>query len=362
MCLQTVALQFRKYFYNTDESSKGENDKIQNKHIAVIYLGAYLMDAIKFILGKGDVWLQYTTKLNILKESKDALADLHLQVLSDPKIKTYLHDITNYHSTLVRNHKDPDLPIHKLLFLLDIGLDTNVSEIQTATKKIMENKDNNGVYRSLTNIPKHFGGSGENTFGWCLCDAPLLLLALLKADIDYEQHIKKGVDYLAGFHKDSGFPCIVSQEFGKFRGPGRKDDCCPYASLIMLKLLSAIPEYRKSEIAIDTAKGLLSLWENSLERHPYMFYMGTDFRKLRAPAMWYDIVSVADVLSRFESIKQDSRFKEMVALIESKQDSNGLFTPEAVYQKFKTWEFGQKKNPSPYLTYLCHQILTRITK
>jgi hypothetical protein len=318
------------------------------------------MDSISFILEKGDAWLQYSTKLNILKENKDSLTELRLQALSDPKIKTYLKDITNYHGILVRNHKDPDLPIHKLLFLLDIGLDTNVSEIQIATEKIMENKDNNGVYMSLTNIPKHFGGSGDDTFGWCLCDAPLLLLALLKAGINYEKHIKKGVDYLARFHKDSGYPCTVSQEFGKFRGPGRKDDCCPYASLVMLKLLSAIPEYQKSEVAINTAGGLLSLWENSLERHPYMFYMGTDFRKLKAPAMWYDLVSVVDVLSRFEFIRQDARFKEMAKLIRSKQDSNGLFTPEAVYQKFKEWDFGQKKNPSPYLTYLCHQILVRI--
>ena len=212
----------------------------------------------------------------------------------------------------------------------------------------------------ITNIPKHFGGSGEDGFGWCLCDAPLLLLALLKAGVDYEKHIKQGVDYLVDFFSDSGFPCTVSKEFGKFRGPGRKDDCCPYASLVMLKLLSAIPEYRESEIAINTAAGLLSLWENSLERHPYMFYMGTDFRKLKAPAMWYDIVSVVDVFSRFETVKSDARFVEMVAMIKGKQDENGLFTPEAIYQKFKGWDFGQKKIPSPYLTYLCYQVLSRI--
>jgi len=128
----------------------------------------------------------------------------------------------------------------------------------------------------------------------------------------------------------------------------------------MLKLLSAIPEYYETEIAKKTVLGLLSLWESSLERHPYMFYMGTDFRKLKAPAMWYDIVSVADTLSRIESVKTDARFIEMVALIKSKQDSGGLFTPEAVFQKFKGWDFGQKKNPSPYLTYLCYQVLERI--
>jgi len=317
------------------------------------------METVNFILKNGETWLQYAARINLLQESKESLTDLRLQALADSKITAYLSDIADYHSILVRNHKDPDLPIHKLLFLLDIGFGADVAEIQTAIDKIMENKDGNGVYKSLTNIPKHFGGNGEDTFGWCLCDAPLLLLALLKAGIDYEKHIKQGVDYLVGFHRDSGFPCTVSQEFGKFRGPGRKDDPCPYASLIMLKLMSAIPEYRDTEIAVNTAMGLLSLWENSLERHPYMFYMGTDFRKLKAPAMWYDLVSVVDVLSHFEVVKADERFIEMAEMIKRKQDSNGLFTPEAVYQKFKGWDFGQKKNPSPYLTYLCHRILKR---
>jgi len=317
------------------------------------------MDAIDFISKNGDIWLQYATRMHMLEESKEDMADLKLQALSDPKIKAYLNDITDFHSILVSNHKNPDLPIHKLLFLLDIGFTTDVSEIQTAVDKIMENKDSNGIYQSLTNIPKHFGGSGEDLFGWCLCDAPLLLFALLKSGIDYNKHIKQGVDYLVGFHQECGFPCTVSKEFGKFRGPGRKDDPCPYASLSMLKLLSAIPEYNESDIVRETAGTLLSLWGNSLERHPYMFYMGTDFRKLKAPAMWYDIVSVVDVLSRVEHVKSDAHFIEMVSLIKSKQDDNGLFTPEAVFQKFKGWDFGQKKSPSPYLTYLCHQILER---
>ena len=314
------------------------------------------MDAIGYILENGEVWLQYAARKNILKENDDSLVELKQQALSDPRVRTYLNDVADYHSILVSNHKNPDLPIHKLLFLLDVGFDASVPEIRIAAGKIMENKDSFGVYKSLTNIPKHFGGSGEDVFGWCLCDAPLLLFALLQAGIDYEKHIKQGVEHLVGFHTDTGFPCTVSQEFGKFRGPGRKDDCCPYASLIMLKLLSAIPEYRESEIAISTAMGLLSLWEHSLERHPYMFYMGTDFRKLKAPAMWYDIVSVADVLGRFEPVRQDDCFIEMADIIRNKRDSNGLYTPEAVFQKFKGWDFGQKKIPSPYLTYLCYRL------
>ena len=85
----------------------------------------------------------------------------------------------------------------------------------------------------------------------------------------------------------------------------------------------------------------------------------SDFRKLKAPALWYDIISVADCLSQFESVKDDKRFLEMLAVIEDKMDNNFRFTPESVYLKCKDWDFGQKNEPSPWLTYLCLRILER---
>jgi len=314
------------------------------------------MTTINKLLDVSEEWLQYAIRLNLLNEKKEDLIELKCEVLDHNRIKPYLTGILDFHGTLVSNHKNPDLPIHKLLFLLDLGLDCSVSEIRIAIDEIMKHKDSDGVYQSLTNIPKHFGGSGEDAFSWCLCDAPLLLLALNKAEVDYNDHIKAGVDHLASFHKDNGFPCTVSSELGKFRGPGRKDDCCPYATLIMLKLFISISEYQNSGIADSCANSLLSLWENSMEKHPYMFYMGTDFRKLKAPAMWYDIFSVVDVLSKCDCVKNDKRYLDMLSLIQDKQGKDGFFTPESVFQKFKGWDFGQKKSISPYLTYLCLRI------
>ena len=308
---------------------------------------------IEKLLYISEPWLQYAIRLNILKESKKDLCALRNKALDDKKIQGYLKSVSNFHGVLVRNHKDPDLPIHQLLFLLDIGFDTDIPEIANAVDQILSRKDSRGVYQSLTNIPKHYGGKGEDTFGWCLCDAPLLLTALLKAKVDYARHIKQGVDHLLTLSKEQGYPCSVSEEHGAFRGPGRKNDCCPYATLVMLRLLSETGEYRDSGAAGNGVEAILSLWENSLDRHPYMFYMGTDFRKLKAPALWYDIVGVADCLSKFAHAKADPRFREMIGIIASKQDENGLYTPESVYQKCKGWDFGQKKAVSPYLTYLC---------
>ncbi len=315
---------------------------------------------INKLLDKSEDWLQYAIRVNILKEKKVDIVELKNTVLKNDKIKSYLSDITYFHNTLVRNHKNPTLPIYKLIFLLDIGLDCSVPEIQEAINQIMKHKDKNGIYKSLTNIPKHYGGSGEDTFGWCLCDAPLLLHALIKAGIDYETYIQHGVEFLVSLYDNSGFPCVVSSELGKFRGPGRKDDCCPYATLIMLDLLTNIPDYKNVDITNNLANYILSLWENSLVKHPYMFYMGTDFRKLKAPNIWYDIVSVVNVLNKCDNIKEDKRYLEMKTIIKSKQGEYGFFTPESIYQKLKDWDFGQKKQSSPYLTYLCLKSLEQI--
>lgn len=316
------------------------------------------MDIIDRLL-KCEPYVQYAVRKNILKQNKHELSELKSMVLSDIRIQNYLRDIADFNATPVTNHKNPDNPIHKLLFLLEVGLDTDIPQLEMAIQQILMNRDENGIPKSMTNIPQHFGGSGEDTLAWALCDAPLMLYALLKAGIDYVCEVKPGVEYIVGLYRDNGFPCVVSKELGKFRGPGRKDDCCPYATLIILKLLSIIPEYAQSELANSSINVLLDLWEMSQEQHPYMFYMGTDFRKLKAPALWYDIVSVADCLSHFESATKDRRFQEMLDIIEGKANSNYLFIPESVYQKCKGWDFGQKKQPSGWLTYVCIRILER---
>ena len=316
---------------------------------------------ISELYDQSENWLKYAIQINLFHSPKEDQAELLKSALQDEKIQQALQDVAAYHDTLVTSHKNPMLPIQRLLFLLDLGFDMDVPEIKMAINEILAHRDDNGVYQSMTNVPKHFGGTGEDTFSWCLCDAPSLFLALLKSGVDYEERIKPGVDYLVSLCRENGFPCAVSPELGRFRGPGRKDDCCPYATLIMADLLSYIPEYKDSDAAKTAVHTLLNLWETSLMQHPYMFYMGTDFRKLKAPSCWYDIVSISGVLSKYPSVHTDSRFVEMIDLIKRKQDENGFFTPESIYTKLTGWDFSQKKTASPYLTYLCVRIFERLS-
>jgi hypothetical protein len=218
-----------------------------------------------------------------------------------------------------------------------------------------------GPFQLPTNIPKHFGGSGTNQWAWALCDAPTIIYSLAKFGLRKDEQVQKAVKYLVNLVHENGWRCVVSKELGKFRGPGRKDDPCPYATLAMLKMLSQFNEWKQSDEAHVGGECLLDLWKRSLKLHPYMFYMGTDFRKIKAPFIWYDILHVLDVLSQFEWLRNDSRLTEISDIVKSKADNEGKYTPESIWKTWKDWDFGQKKKPSRWLTFLVLNVLRRIS-
>jgi hypothetical protein len=129
----------------------------------------------------------------------------------------------------------------------------------------------------------------------------------------------------------------------------------------MLSALSELPEWHDHESCRAGAEAALSLWTRSRKEHPYMFFMGTDFRKLKAPLIWYDILHVLDVLTRFPWLRKDRRLLDMAAVVRAKSDSSGRFTPESVWQAWSCWEFGQKKEPSRWVTLVVWRALGRLS-
>jgi hypothetical protein len=240
-----------------------------------------------------------------------------------------------------------------------LGFNVSDPPIKKITKKVMAHQSEQGPFQLPTNIPTHFGGSGKDVWAWALCDAPIIVSALTQMGLSDDKRVQTAVKYLDELVRENGWPCAVSPELGKFRGPGRKDDPCPYATLVILKALAVIPKLNESKSAKIGVETLLTLWDESKERHPYMFFMGTDFRKLKAPLFWYDILHVLDVLSHFKWAMKDKRFKEMLKLVESKSDGDGRYIPESIWTAWKDWDFSQKKIPSRGLTLFVQRIQKR---
>ncbi len=280
-------------------------------------------------------------------------------MIADNRIKTILDELMDWPGTVLSSHKSANQPFHKLFFLTDLGI--SVDDIPEIIQKVLTHVSEEGPFTLPMNVSTRYGGNGEDTWAWALCDAPTIVYSLIKMDLKDNNLVIKSTKYLADLIDENGYHCKVSKKLGSFRGPGKKNDPCPYATLIMLRLLNELDGYEKEKDICS--KCLLQLWERSKEEHPYLFYMGNDFRKLKAPLFWYDILNVVDVLSRNSKIVKDNRFIDMMKEIEKKViDKDGKYKAESIYRSWREWDFNQKKEPSGWISYYVVRIKDRLQK
>ena len=312
---------------------------------------------------EGPPWVKYRTRLDISGPSRDepGVTKEYNELINHSLVKKLLQEIQEWPGKVLKRHNDANLLIHKLTFLADIGLTSELKEIKNVSEKILNNQSKEGPFYVLVNIPTHFGGTGKDEHSWMLCDAPLVTYSLIKFGYAEDERVKKSVEYLVSLVRENGWPCAACADLGSnFRGPGKKDLPCPYVNLLMLKLLSSMKKNKYNKQARIGIETLLSLWEKRKETKPFLFAMGTDFKKLKAPLIWYDILHLTDVLSHFKSVKSDQRFHELIEILLALADENGFYKAGSVWRAWKDWDFGQKKEPSSYITFMVYRVLKRV--
>lgn len=320
------------------------------------------MDPINDWLLSSNPWTAYRTRLDLLGEPESApkVQRTREEMFAHPLVQALVEELRAWPGSILNSHKSAGHALHKLVFIADLGLRVDDPAIAEITEHVMEHQSPQGPFQMLGKISPAYGGTGEEVWGWALCDAPSLVYALTKLGLRDDPRVRAAAAYLAGLGRENGWPCAVSPEMGTWRGPGRKEDPCPYANLIMLKTLAQFENWRDSAAVHDGVNTALALWEARRNAHPYIFYMGNDFCKLKAPLVWYDLVHVLEVLTQFAWTRDDPRLHTMLDVALTKADAGGKFTPESVWQAWKAWDFGQKKVPSPWLTLLMQRILKRI--
>jgi hypothetical protein len=319
---------------------------------------------LEYLESHPDPWVRFRTLQDLcgLPGYDPRVAGARSEILRHPLIEKTFSEVAAWPGVVLSSHKSAGQLYHKMAFLAEIGLTVQDGSLAAVLQKMTAHMDDCGLPRLSAAIPVQYGGDGQEKLAWALCDSPLLMWTLLKTGALEPAGARRGLDELISLARQNGWPCAVSKELGHFRGPGRKDDPCPYATLLMLKLLLDLPASfpddgcRIQKAIADGVASLLDLWQNSRERHPYQFYMGTDFRKLKAPLIWYDLLHVLDVLSRSEVACLDGRFGDMLQVMNDKAGPSGLFTPESEWKAWNGWEFGQKKQPSAWLTFLVYRI------
>jgi hypothetical protein len=182
--------------------------------------------------------------------------------------------------------------------------------VDAVVARILAHRSAEGPFQLPMNVAVGYGGSGSDQWAWALCDAPLVAYALIGLGLGDGPAVRAAVDHMVALVRTNGWPCAVSKELGTFRGPGRKDDPCPFAT----------------------------------------------------PFVRYDLLHVLDVLSRHGWLREDARLLDMLGVLRGKADTDGRFTAESVWAAWKDWEFGQKKAPSRWVTLLAWRIIARMSE
>lgn len=276
----------------------------------------------------------------------------------DPFIQENLDIVSKWRKEIIARHDKPGLFMHRLAMLADLGVTVETKGAKNIVDDLVSNIADDGTFRIRISIPKVFGGAGKPTDEWTICDFPVVLYGLIQMGAG-DIRVATATEKLADLAGELFYPCCSS--IPKFKGPGPRGGMCPYANLLVARALSADVSSRESAPATTAAGAVLEHWTNRETKKPFLFGMGTDFKKLKYPMVWYNLLHVLFGLRRVKGVVSDPRYLEMRDLLRDKLDYEGRARPESIYMIYKTHEWSDKKNPSRLMTILTHRVLREST-
>lgn len=304
----------------------------------------------EFLLDHPAGYIRYQSRLFFEKNSVDRSL-----LVEDPFIQKTVKSLEDFPHEILKAHNRPQLGMHRLAMLADLGIRAEDPGMGEVIDYLLSMINQEGIPESIIELPKAFGGSGMPERAWFICDFPLLLYSLRKMGCDSPE-VHRGLKNLMKMAEEGGFRCKTKNP--KIKGPGPRTSVCPFANLLAAKALSI--DHRDSVPAREAVEMLLRHWEEGRGKKYFLFGIGTDYRKLKFPTVWYNLLHVLDTVTSYEVFKADPRLKEMADALEEQADSRGLFTPKSIYMLYKQEEFSNKKEPSALLTLVCYRILERL--
>ncbi len=311
-------------------------------------------DVTEWLLQCDEPWTRYGALVHLEGRPEDdpMVQQARAQMLAHPQVQELIGVAATWPGYALTRHNDAKHPLYALSTLADFGVRHDDPGMAATVEAVMAHQAPEGAFQCRSRIPKVFGGTDEDMWTWIACDAPTLLYALLAMGRGDDGRVQRAVEQLLGLAEDNGWRCAAAAELGKFKGPGRREDPCPIVNVYALKALSQVPERIDHRTLLGGTEMLLSHWEQRGQKKYFLFGIGTDFRKLKYPFVWYDLLHVVDVLSRYAHVRGDPRFREMLQALTSQADERGRYTATSMYRAWKGWSFADKRQPSPWLAFL----------
>jgi hypothetical protein len=192
------------------------------------------------------------------------------------------------------------------------------------------------------------------------CFTGILTESLAGLGYTRDRRLKRAYRWLAARQRlDGGFWC---KDTGQPGGRRQDEPSCAFATLCVLGALTVHPRHISLAPARRCTQFLLDCWKKrgKVKYAGHDSQIGTGWEKLKYPFTDYRILKYMDIMTRLPQVARDPALSEMAGVLTQKADSQGRYTPESVHRVWSAFDFGQKRHPSRWLTFLAYRILKRL--
>ena len=300
-------------------------------------------------LVEGTPWLKYAVETQLLDSKSDAS-----QVVKDKSISAVINRLKDNSvgipalKTGKVAYTSTGNAFWDLYFLADIGLSAKDIGIEKEVEEFFKLQLADGSLIIMDGAKPGYH-----------CIPTIILSSLVKMGYKNNPHIRKFLRNVFDLQRlDGGWHCALSRAKGKRL---QDSESCPMDNVNVLMLLGQYHEFRTDTRFNGAIDLLIAHWQRRTEPwRPYGYGMGSDFSKLKYPAVKYGILRVLDVLSLYPHAVQSKEFKDMLTFILQKS-KGGKYYAESVSRSYAEFDFGQTKKPSRWITFLVNRIQKRVS-
>jgi hypothetical protein len=304
------------------------------------------------LLAAEEPWVVLNTRLDLLGQSEEdtEVRSAYAALKQDDKVGELLDEVKIWpQPQRLGRAYDPKDSLWKLSMLADFGLKRDDKRVAAVAEKVFDNQ------AAEPAPPGFLHGGFDHTKSWdkrpYICISHVMTYALARFGYLDDPRLGRAYEYIEAWQrKDGGWHPTEACQAGHER---EDDPSCPFGTVNVLRAVAANPSMREGEVSRRGVKNVLELWERREEPYrPVGFGMGSTFNRLQYPFVQHQLLKTVDTLSNFPAALRDSRFGEMLDAVVEKQTDDGTFKPEGVNKPYAEFDFGQKKAPSPWLTFI----------
>jgi hypothetical protein len=310
------------------------------------------MSAIPDSLLSGDPWVELVARRDLLGEAIGP--QMRARVASDSRVADLLA-ATDPWPPERRSTKayDPRDPIWKVGVLADFGLDRTDARVAALSDRLFGAAAPDGTFR-------HGGFDHTKTYdvrGYT-CISHEVTGALARFGFRDDPRLEPAIAHIRSTQRlDGGWHPNARLQPGASR---EAEPSCPFGTVHVLRAAAAVGGELLDAVGPPAADYLLHCWGRRDEPfRPVGFGMGTTFAKLAYPFATYGILSLVDALTAVPAARPDERLAAMVGAVEAARGEDG-YRAATVSAAWANFDFGQKKQPSPWITVLVARAVRRM--